>query len=265
MRWDIFLLANLGQLTGDGSMVQYWGQFSDDGTLLAVLMRYHVLWYVHAEPGADLQALAGIIRDQGQPRVVLNEGDVESPQLAPLLADYKVDLHLPAHLRCLPAAQASTAAAITPSSARRSGNGGFAARRATLDDVDTLATFYAAAPLDVRRGPDNLRRSVTGDRRTYLAEATGPGEGVSTREVVACALTTAELPGAAMVGGLFAAPEPLREAHLALALQVLVDSLVATAKDACIVSRDPWIDAVLDRLGFETLGPWWMMHMSPSH
>ncbi|MHB9144590.1 MAG: hypothetical protein ACYC5Y_04555 [Symbiobacteriia bacterium] len=260
-QWDIFLLANLGQLAGDGSMVQYWGQFANDGALKAALMRYHVLWYVYTGPGADLPALAEIIRDQAQPHIVLNEGNVAAPQLAPLLTDYKMDLSLRGHLRCLPA----TRALAVEADDCPSGNVGLVTRRATLGDVDRLAAFYADAPQDVRRGPDNLRRSVTGDRRAHLAEAAGSAAGVSPGEVVACALTTAELSGVAMLGGLFAVPESRREAHLGLALRALVGSLAAAGKDACIVSRDPWIDAVLDRLAFETLGPWWMLHMSPSH
>lgn len=253
--WDIFLLANLSQLASDGSMVQYWGQFADSGTLTAVLMRYHVLWYGHAGPGADMQGLAKTIGDQGQPHFVLNEGGVEAPQLAPLLTGYQVDLRLPGRLRRRRAAQALAADGVGRGlDAHWPGN--VAARRATLGDVDRLAAFYTKAPEDVRRGPDSLRRSITGGRQTYLAEAAG--------EVVACAVTTAGLPAVAMVGGLFAVPEREREANLGCALQALVGSLAAAGKDACVVTRDPWIDGVLDRLGFETLGPWWMLHMSPS-
>lgn len=254
--WDIFLLANLDQLAGDGSFVQYWGQFDDAGRMAAALMRYHVLWYVHVGPGADLRALAGVIETQGQPNIVLNEGGVEALQLGPLLAKHRLDLELSGRLRRLRAGDAVAAGADNSRRPRPEPTARYdlLARRATQEDVDRLAAFYADAPEDVRRGRASLRRSVEGGRRTFLAE--------KGNAITACALTTAELPSVAMVGGLFAVPEGEREEHLGLALRGLVGSLGAEGKDACVVSRDAWIDAALDGLGFDVLGPWWMLHMS---
>lgn len=240
--WDIFLLANLDQLAGDGSFVQYWGQFDDAGRMAAALMRYHVLWYVHVGPGADLRALAGVIETQGQPNIVLNEGGVEALQLGPLLAKHRLDLELSGRLRRLRAGDAVAAGADNSRRPRPEPTARYdlLARRATQEDV--------------RRGRASLRRSVEGGRRTFLAE--------KGNAITACALTTAELPSVAMVGGLFAVPEGEREEHLGLALRGLVGSLGAEGKDACVVSRDAWIDAALDGLGFDVLGPWWMLHMS---
>jgi len=129
----------------------------------------------------------------------------------------------------------------------------YPARQAALEDVERLAQFYAQAPEDVRRGPDSIRRSIAGGRRTFMVEANG--------EIVASALTTAELPDMAMIGGLHT-PSHLRDReYLIWAMAELVRSLLSEDKRACVVTRDPLIDAICDQLGFDDAGPWHIVHL----
>ncbi len=248
---DLVMLANLDRLSGYQDLVQYWGQFDDSGRLAGVLMRYHALWYVHGEDDADLSAMAQLIEIRGRPRIVLNDSPRTIEALASLLDGYRVELRLPARLRTRRAGHSPP-----PRGAEKLGApplGTPSVRRATLDDVERLAAFYAAAPEDVRRGADSLSRSVVGGRRTFLAEDQG--------EVVACALTTAELPNLAMVGGLHATARDRGGENLLPALGALVQSLAAEGKDACVVTRDPRIDDVCDQLSFSDTGPWLILHL----
>ena len=253
---DLVMLANLDRLSGDQNLVQYWGQFDDSGRLAGVLMRYHALWYIHGEADADLSAMAQLIEIRGQPRIVLNGSPRKIEALASLLAGYRVELRLPARLRTRRAGHRPPPRGVERLGAPAVGApslGTPSVRQATLDDVERLAVFYAGAPEDVRRGADSLRRSVAGGRRTFLVEDQG--------EVMACALTTAELPNLAMVGGLHAAAIDRAGENLLLALGALVQSLEAEGKDACVVTRDPRIDDVCDQLSFSDTGPWLILHL----
>ncbi len=126
------------------------------------------------------------------------------------------------------------------------------ARPGTEDDIDRLTRFYERAPDGIRRGRDSVRRSIGGGRRTHFIEHDG--------EVAAAALTTAELPGLAMVGGVYALPTAGRTA-LTHALWAITQALLAESKVVCTVTHDPAVDALCDRLGFEVLGPWRTVHL----
>lgn len=240
--YNLFFLANLDQLSRQQELVEYWGVFDGAGRLAGALLRYHVLWYACALPGADLHALAQVIERKAQPAIILNDNVGEGAGLAPLLANYRVELDLSGSLRRLTPADFRPAQAPCP------------ARRASPEDVEPLARFYEQAPEDVRRGPDSLRRSMAGGRRTFLVERDG--------QILACALTTAEIPGLGMAGGLYA-PDPLEgPACLAAALSALARSLFEEQKRVCAVTRHPAIEAVCERLGFERIGPWRILHMA---
>ncbi|MEW6233027.1 MAG: hypothetical protein AB1566_12045, partial [Chloroflexota bacterium] len=203
--FNIFFLANLDELSREQNLVQYWGQFDDTGHLVGVLMRYHVLWYIYDGPGADLGAFAEVIESKAQPGIIVNDNVRTAPSLVPLLKNYRVELDLAARLRQLHIEHFVELAQChcERSEAISSSLDGdcfvaWAPRKATLEDVERLAQFYAQAPEDVRRGPDSIRRSIGEGRRTFLVEING--------EIVASALTTAELPDLAMIGGLHMRP-----------------------------------------------------------
>lgn len=239
--FNIFFLTSLNKLSNNQDLVEYWGQFNKDDQLVGVLMRYHVLWYIYDTPGTDLNAFARVIESKMQPRIIVNDNVRTTPGLVPLLKDYRVELDMQARLRKL-----TRQHFIEPTT-------GYSVRRATLDDVERLAEFYAQAPKDVRRGPDSIRRSVSGQRRTFLIEVDG--------EVEASALTTAELPDLAMIGGLHTSMGSHRQEYLLSVMAGLIRSLLDESKQVCVVTRDPLIDAACDQLGFEDKGSWHIVYM----
>lgn len=239
---SVMMLANRPDLANETDLVAFWGEFSDAGDLTALLMRCGTLWYIHVEPNAnsDLPGLASLLRRSGQERMVLNGLPRVVSELHSCLPGYEAELRMPGRLRCL------RGPALLP---ERSGLP--TVRRATLDDLPALDAFYAAAPQDVRRDPECLRRSVAGGRRTFVAERG--------RAVTACALTTAELPDLALADGLHGEGR-MWDADLTAVLGALCTSLQADGKGVCAVTRDLWIDRICDSLGFVDLSPWLIIH-----
>lgn len=239
--YNIFFLANLDQLMRDQSLVQYWGQSNITGQMVAILMRYHILWYLYCQSGISTEAFAGIIESIGQPNIIVNDNGRDGSSLVTELKNYRVKQFFPGRLRRL-----------FPKSIDKPEFHGMA-RRATPDDVERLARFYAQAPEDVRRGPESIRRSIGGGRRTFLVEVNG--------EIVASVLTTAELPGMAMIGGIYTPSCNSDQGYLASVLSEIVRSLVNENKKVCVVTRDPKVDAIFERMGFEFIGLWRVVHM----
>jgi predicted GNAT family acetyltransferase len=239
--FNIFFLANLDKLSSEQDLVQCWGQFDNTGHVVGVLMRYRVLWYIYDKPRTDLRAFAGVIELKAQPSIIVNDNVRTAPSLVPLLKNYWVELDLAARLRRLHIEHFVELAQY------------HSVRRATLEDVERLAQFYAQAPEDVHRGPDSIRRSIGEGRRTFLVEING--------EIVASALTTAELPTLAMIGGLHIPPQLRDREYLMSAMAALVRSLLDEGKRACVVVRDPLVAATCDQLGFDDVGPWRIVHM----
>lgn len=238
---NLVMLASLPQLGADGDLVRFWGQFGAEHQPIAILLRYGNLWYVHAEPGADLPALAGIISRTAQERAVLNGPPDLIATMAEHVAEFAVEQRLPSRLRVLRQPVTLPERGGLP-----------VVRQATLDDVPDLAAFYASAPADLQRGADSLRRSVTGGRRTFLA--------LRGRAVTACALTTAELPDLALAGGLHGEGR-MWDADLTAALGALCAALQAEGKAVCTVTRTLWVDHICDALGFADLAPWLILHL----
>ncbi len=242
--YNIFLLSNLDKLGTEQDLVRYWGQFDEAGEFRAIIMRYHVLWYLHDAAGADLSALAGVVEEGAPPRVVLSDNVRTQPGLAARLKGYRLERDFTERLRRL-----------QPGEMKEAGGppgGGTAARLATDGDIDRLTRFYERAPEGTRRGRDSVRRSVGGGRRTYFV---ADGD-----EVTAAALTTAELPGLTMVGGLWAAPEA-GEGDLGAALTAILRALLAEGRVACTVTHDQATATLCDRLGFQEVGPWRTVHL----
>lgn len=239
--YNIFFLANLDQLVCDQGMVQYWGQSNVSGQMVAILMRYHILWYIYCRPGISMEAFASIIESKAQPSIIVNDNGRNGSSLVTALKNYRIKQIFPGRLRRL-----SAKSMDKPESA-------YLTRRATSDDIERLARFYAQAAEDVRRGPESVRRSIGAGRRTFLVEVNG--------EIVASVLTTAELPGIAMIGGIYA---PLRfndQEYLVSALSEITISLIRENKKVCVVTRDPKVDAICESLRFEIIGLWRMVHM----
>lgn len=99
--YNIFFLANLDQLMCDQGMVQYWGRFDASGQMIAILMRYHILWYLYCQPGISIEAFASIIESKAQPSIIVNDNGRDGSSLVTALENYRIKQVFPGRLRRL--------------------------------------------------------------------------------------------------------------------------------------------------------------------
>ncbi len=187
---NLFLLGNLETLGFGEPFCTFWGDFGADGTLRGVANRYFTGWVVYGRTDADWPALAALIDgDANAERLQDNPGGV--PSLLPFLQRYTAEqVHVEELMRL---AAADFRPQPTPA--------GWRVRRATLEDLDALATFFTDAG-DMSRSRAGTERPLQ-DGLVYVAEN-------ETHEIGAAAMTNALLrraPHLAMVGGVYTTPE----------------------------------------------------------
>lgn len=241
--YNIFLFSSLDCLNVEQDLVQYWGQFNMNNDLVGILMRYGALRYMNETTETDINAFAEIIESKKQPKIVINDNSVKKTSIVSLLRNYSIKMDLQGQL--LRANFESFNNEKKPENCT--------IRKAVLTDIDRLVDFYAKAPEDVYRGADSIRRSIIGERRTFILEIDN--------EIIACALTTAEIPGLAMIGGLHVVSCANSHEYLRAVLCELVKSLLSDGNNSCVVTRVPFIESVCRQIGFEGIGPWRMTHM----
>ena len=122
---------------------------------------------------------------------------------------------------------------------------GIILRRATLDDVDALLQLYANAG-DMRR-VRTIEYPICATR-LWLAEQSG--------EIVAAALTNAETPSLAMIGGVYTAPSVRGRGYSQALCSALCRELLGDDKQPVLYWATPAAGAVYRKLGFRRIGEW---------
>ncbi len=238
--YNFFIITSLNYLSREQEMVKYWGQFDGSGNLEGVLMRYNQLWYICDTPKTDLALFGEVVIAQNQRTFIVNDNLLCDRSLIPYLKGYKTKMDLRGQLVQLDNNQFEH---------ELNSN----VRMADLNDVEKLIEFYQKSPQDVRRGADSIKRSITDGRRTFILEVEN--------EIVACALTTAELHDKVMIGGIHALNQSKNKEYIQSVLTGIIHSVVRDDKIPYIVVRDRIIHTVCSELGFKEMGKWRMVHM----
>ena len=198
-------------------------------------------WALYGTAEADWAALGRVVDQHATDanRLQDNPGGIAS--LLPHLQTYEATHVLPEEFMGLDKA---TFAPAAPSP-------GVHLRRATMNDLDALAAFYADA-----EGMARTRAAVEQPlqhRRVWLAEMGGT--------IVAAALTNAESAGMAMVGGVFTAPDQRGRGISKALCSALCAELMAEGWQPVLYWVTPAAGAVYRRLGFQPIGVWRSVHL----
>ncbi len=237
--YNLFMIGNLEIMGLGAEELLYWGQFSSQGALMGVAMRYHVNWCFYAHDDVDLGAFAGLVDDYPHSRAINGHPDQVDPIIARLERYTVQELHASYYCR-MPLDTALPAPA-------------WSTRRATLADVDALVELYTEAGI-MRRDADGIRRKLQEGRIVVVQD----GE-----QLVASVLTSIETHKAAMIGGVFT-PAPLRNrGYASAAMTHLCAELLAEGKQPCLFYDNPAAGSIYRRLGFEDIGPWHLVFLEP--
>lgn len=120
-------------------------------------------------------------------------------------------------------------------------------------DVEALAELYASAGR-MRRGADALLRTLEMGRIFVTLD-----EG----RIVSAALTTVETRSAVMIGGVFTPQHWRNRGYASAAMTHLCTDLLAEGRQPCLFYDNPAAGAIYRRLGFQDIGPWHLVFLTP--
>lgn len=235
-RNNLFLLGNLLSMSMDAPDLEYWGCHEGD-CLTGVLMRYRANWALYDAGGADFDAMAAVL--DGYPagaRAITGEYGLVSRFWERVRRYEAYEDHRSYY-------------AVLVAVADLSGVG--RARRATEDDVPGLAALYAEAG-EMARDEADVRR-VLAHGRIFAAEQDG--------QIVAAALTNAETPDMAMIGGVYTPPNLRNRGHATACADALCRDLLREGIQPCLFYDNPRAGSIYRRLGFRDVGTWRLLRL----
>ena len=234
---NLYFLGNMASLGFDHHFCQFWGDFQEGtGRLRAVLNRYMDGWVVYGTAQADWAGLARIVDEHPVPARRLQDNPRGIDSFLPYLHRYRPCYAREEELMRL---EGESFRPVPPPQ-------GIRVRRATLDDLPALVAFYADAE-EMTRSPAAVEHPLR-DRRIWLAERGGA--------ILATALTNAELPEMAMIGGVYTRPAARGQGLSKAVCSALCAELLREGRQPVLYWGNPAAGAVYHRLGFRPIGTW---------
>ena len=247
--YSIFLTANLCNFSLDATFVRFWGAFQGR-QLTSTLMMVGRRAALYAPSGVDVEPLAqtaaALDADFSMGRGDLVDALVAASghhRLARREEHYLAEVTL-SEPRTLPAV-------VVP--------GGAMVRRATPLDLESLTRLYRGTDGFEQLSEDRVRRTMAGrvhSLRTYAVEVDG--------RLVAGASTSAETPSAAMIGGVWTAPDARNRGYGTAVVAALTRELLEE-------QRRPYLFYLVDntpaarvyaKIGFHTAGSWSIVYLN---
>lgn len=133
------------------------------------------------------------------------------------------------------------------------------ARRAHLADLDRLAALYAQAG-EMYRSRANVEAKLRSERVFVVEE---PASLLRPARIVSCALTNIEGRDAGIIGGVFTLPEARGKGYAGACTAALALDLQRDGKMPCLFYENPIAGVVYRHLGFEEIGQWGLLYLTP--
>jgi uncharacterized protein len=235
---NLFIIGDIEAFGYDSTFQVIWGEFSNSGDLIAVLLKYHNSFIPYAKGAFDIYGFTEIIKTYTIEPLMSGKADiVEQFEKMPgiklgrkqetFFAECQIDTHLK-----------------YPE---------FTIKKATIKDVDRIielrSTIDEFVVSDAAR--DMLVQSMkTNTGRTYFAEENGI--------LTACASTTAENSVSAMIVGVCTNQKHRQKGLATAVLQKLIKDVLDENKILCLFYDNPAAGRIYKRLGFKDIGKWTM-------
>jgi hypothetical protein len=235
-RNNLFLLGNLLTLGMDYPELEYWGACEGE-RLAGALMRFRNNWAVYDAGGADMTALARILEEHpAGARHITGEYEVAS-RLWSCVRNYEAYEDHRSYFAVMDALV--DLPGVGP------------ARRATEADIPGLVALYSESGAMAR--DEAGTRRVLQHGRIFVATDAG--------KLVSGALTNAETPDMAMIGGVFTPPDRRKRGYATACVAALCRDLLNHGIQPCLFYDNPEAGAIYLRLGFRNTGTWRLLRL----
>jgi uncharacterized protein len=248
--YSLFLRGNLEAFGIHGDFARYWGAF-EDGRMRATLMMVGCRAAVYAPTGVAPGSLAEVMVDEGA-NFVMGRADLVDALTTgdQRLVVQQREEHIFAKLAQTDLREVLDAAPLLAD-----------VRRAEVRDLRALADLYTGAAGFEGAARDQVYRTMRGrvtTLRTHVALVEG--------EAVAAASTSAEARTAAMIGGVWTAPEWRGQGFSTAVVATLSRELLREGRRPYLFYRVDNVPAarVYTKIGFREIGGWMVVYLDRS-
>jgi uncharacterized protein len=238
---NLFIIGDIEAYGYETEFQKLWGEFTESGELIAVLLKYHESYIPFAMKDFNARGFAEIISDDPELKMMSGLKDI-TEKIEPYVNKQLKRKRQTYYAKCTRLSTDKNNVDITN------------VRLATPEDAENLVEIMNAIPefsdstLTVERKRRELMDGTS--RSFYIFED---------RMMVSTASTAAENSQSAMVVGVATLENYKKKGYATKCMIKLCSVLLQEEKELCLFYDNPEAGAIYKRIGFEDIG-YWMMY-----
>ncbi|GKX31081.1 N-acetyltransferase [Vallitalea longa] len=241
---NIFIIGDIETYGFNNEMQELWGQFSDDGQMEGVLLRYRESFIpYYNNPNIDNTDFVNIMLNYKEYKVISGKSSIIS-KFQSMFPDYKISKTYFCELNNIDELNADPLKNIVKiakeSDAKR-----------ICDLLNTIDEFNS-----IINDPERVKTKLINKagRSYYIENDKG--------EMVSIAQTTAENTSSAMIVGVATLKEYRKHGYVSECMAKLCTDILKEGKTICLFYDNPKAGKIYHRLGFKTIDNWTMLKKS---
>ncbi|WHY78333.1 GNAT family N-acetyltransferase [Neobacillus sp. WH10] len=235
---NLFIIGDLEVFGYSSEFQEIWGEFDEQDSIIAVLLRFHQFFIPYAKGGFDTEGFVSIMKKYKQPISLSGKSDIVAKFEAfddLLLGKKQVTFFA----ECLSDEFLST--------------GDVEVKKASIEDVDQI--------IELRNSIEEFH--IRSDAREILVQAMESNTArtyytVDQGIITSCVSTAAENSMSAMIVGVCTRKEYRRQGLATAIMQKLFQVVLNEGKTLCLFYDNPAAGRIYKRLGFKDIGMWTM-------
>lgn len=235
---NLFIIGDLEAFGFDTDFQDIWGDFTEDGKLRAVLLRYNINFIPYAEGNFDVEGFAKIINEHPEGSQLSGLDELTSAIIPYLSKKIKSHRHF-FYAKCENDVDLPKKIDLVQ------------VQKAGVNDIGRIITLHSQIPefSEAPRNPMSMKRAMEkGVARTFFIE--------EDNQLVASASTTAENSYAGMVVGVCTLEAYKRRGYATKCLTRLTREVLQEGKALCLFYDNPEAGKIYKRLGYVDIGKW---------
>lgn len=232
---NLFIIGDIEAYGYSQPFQKVWGEFSADGSLQAVLLKYEGNYLPYAPGEFQAEQFAEIMKSDPDWKMLSGLEEVTA-KLEPFIK----------HKKKQQLYYASCSKLLSEGGTYQE------VQKAALDDVEKILELMSAIPeFDSSEKAESKRRNMEkGTTRTYYIEKDG--------QMISSASTAAENTLSAMIVGVCTLEEYKQKGYATKIMGKLCSEVLSEGKELCLFYDNPKAGSIYKRLGFQDIGRWTM-------
>lgn len=238
--YNLYILGDVENFGYSNDFLELFGEFDEQGVLVAVLVQYFGIFNLYAKGEFDINGFVDIMKNYKELKMLVGKTSLVSRFEDTSLGLNRSELHHFVVLKELETEFNIDEKAIV--------------KKATIEDIERIVNLKSKIS-EFSGGSNNFKEILMNDFKAgtahgYYIEVEG--------NMVSYAQTSAENTKSAMVVSVMTDKKYRKNGLASACLKVLCDDLINQGKTLCLFYKNPQAGAIYRRLGFKDIGLWSM-------